>query len=115
MTIGNTNSMDNVWKPKIIAGGKDNGILIPNPDWLWELNVGDVFFCKNKKQPSFVLQLFRIAAKIEQNGNRVMRLENPEKDDQYFPVDTRDFSKEFSFHVLVDGVTSGTGDSMEKE
>lgn len=117
MTIKGVEAMDNVWKPKLITGGKDSGIMIPNPDWLWDLSLGDVFFCKtNKPQtPSFVLQVWQIAAKLEQNGNRMMRLENPENPDMHFPVDTREFSREFKFHMLVAGVTEdGPGNPVEE-
>lgn len=110
MTIRGTEEMTEVWTPKIITGGKTADTPT---DWLWDLNLGDVFFCKTKESP-VGLQLFQIAAKLEQNNNRMMRLENPEMEDQHIAVDTREFSKRFIFHMLLDGVTDGDGSTVEE-
>lgn len=114
MTTESTERMSEGWQPKIIEGGKGSILLPTDKDWLWEMNVGDVFFCKKKGVPIF-LQLYIVTAKLEEDGRRFMRLENPENPAQFVPVDTKDFSREHSYHMMLRGVDDGHGDPIPEE
>lgn len=106
--------MSKDWSPRIIEGGK-GGILLPtDPDWLWDIPVGTVFFCKKKDTPIF-LQLFIVTAKKEEDNRRFMRLENPENPEQHLSVDTKDFSRSFTYHMTLAGVEDGSSDSLPEE
>lgn len=109
MTIEGLEVMSETWKPRLITGGKE--IIPPSQDWLWDLDIGTVFFCKSKKTP-ILLHIYVITAKLEQNGNRMMRLENPENPEQYIPVDTRDFSREYTFHMRLEATVDGPSNSV---
>lgn len=106
--------MADVWRPTVIEGGKGSILLPRDPDWLWELKIGDVFFCKKKDTPIF-LQLFIVTSKMEEDENRFMRLENPENPTQYLAVDTRDFSRAFLYHMTVPGVIDDGGSNPVEE